>query len=114
MQVCDGPQLCVRLLANITTPAVELSTDFVDFGLVKCGECNIVSVQLYNAQPVTCHWDSTARKKRKVSLCTEFLGCLHQCRWMRLITYFVISTFLSKNTDKLCVNFGMFISRSQH
>ena len=71
MQVCDGPQLSVRLLANLTTPAVELSTDYIDFGLVKCGECHIVSVQLYNAQPVTCHWDSTdhgtaARRKRKV------------------------------------------------
>jgi len=75
-QVCNGPQLCVRLLANITTPAVELSTDHVDFGLVKCGECNVISVQLYNAQPVTCHWDSMdtaakAHKKRKVSLSTE-------------------------------------------
>ena len=81
VQVCDGPQLCVRLLANITTPAVELSTDYIDFGLVKCGECNIVSVQLYNAQLVTCHWDSTdsadttARKKRKVAASTKFLEC---------------------------------------
>lgn len=69
--MCAGPQLCVRLSANITTPAVELSTDYVDFGLVKCGECHVVSVQLYNAQQVTCHWDSTdssARKKRKVPL----------------------------------------------
>jgi len=64
-------------MANITTPAIELSTDYVDFGSVKCGECHIISVQLYNGQQVTCHWDTTdysaaSRRKHKASVSTEF------------------------------------------
>jgi len=59
-------------MAELTIPGVELSTDCVEFGEVKCGECQIISIQLYNAQPVPCHWDATdysaaARNKRKAT-----------------------------------------------
>ena len=56
VQVHQGPQLMVSMVADVITPAVCPSTDCIDFGVVKCGECRVVSVQLVNEQLVPCAW----------------------------------------------------------
>ena len=56
LQVVNGPmvQLCLR--ASVTVPDMQISTDIVEFGEVRCGECRIINVQLHNHQSVHCEW----------------------------------------------------------
>ena len=67
-QIIGGPQVCLRLIANVTMPDMEISTDILEFGEVRCGECRVVTVQLHNHKHVDCEWNShpTEREKRKV------------------------------------------------
>ena len=60
----------MRLKANVTMPDMEISDDTLDFSEVKCGECKVITVQLYNQQQVKCEWNSlpTEKELRKVSL----------------------------------------------
>jgi hydrocephalus-inducing protein len=37
-------------------PDLQISSDMVDFGEVKCGECKIITVQLNNHKEVRCDW----------------------------------------------------------
>ena len=66
----NGPVIQVRLKANVTMPDMEISDDTLDFSEVKCGECKVITVQLYNQQQVKCEWNSlpTEKELRKVSL----------------------------------------------
>ena len=59
-QVLGGPVVQVRLCATVTVPDLVVSSDVIEFGEVKCGECRIVSVQLHNYQPVHCEWSATS------------------------------------------------------
>lgn len=70
MQILNGPVIQVRLKANVTMPDMEISDDTLDFSEVKCGECKVITVQLYNQQQVKCEWNSlpTEKELRKVSL----------------------------------------------
>jgi len=56
VQVVGGPAVNMRLRADVTVPDLQVSSDVVEFGEVKCGECRIVSIQLHNYQPVHCEW----------------------------------------------------------
>lgn len=47
-----GPLYSLRLKAIVTMPTMTISTDSLDFGSVVCGQCKVMTVQLYNAQPV--------------------------------------------------------------
>lgn len=60
----------VRLKANVTMPDMEISDDTLDFTDVKCGECKVITVQLFNQQQVKCEWNSlpTEKELRKVRL----------------------------------------------
>lgn len=67
-QLVSGPQICVLLRANVTMPDMQISTDVLDFEEVKCGECKVVTVQLFNHKHVKCEWNSlpTEKEKKKV------------------------------------------------
>ena len=65
MQVVGGPMVNVRLRANVTVPDLHISSDVVEFGEVKCGECRIISVQLHNYQPVHCDWSAVPSQLAK-------------------------------------------------
>lgn len=53
----------IRLRANITMPDLQISSDVIDFGEVKCGECKIITVQLHNYKEVRCDWNASYLKK---------------------------------------------------
>ncbi|XP_041376326.1 hydrocephalus-inducing protein-like isoform X3 [Gigantopelta aegis] len=52
----NGPSVCIILKANVTMPKLQLSSDELTFGDVRCGECKIFTIQLYNSQPIPCEW----------------------------------------------------------
>jgi hydrocephalus-inducing protein len=65
LQVVGGPLVRLCLRANVTIPDMQISTDVVDFGEVKCGECRIVNVQLHNHQAVQCEWTAIPMEESK-------------------------------------------------
>ena len=64
-QVVNGPLVCLRLRANVTVPDMQISTDVIEFGEVKCGECQTITVQLYNHQAVRCDWVAVPCEENK-------------------------------------------------
>ena len=52
-------------------PDLFVSSDTLDFGDVKCGECCIITIQLFNNNQVPCSWtsrpSSAAKKKVRIS-----------------------------------------------
>lgn len=68
-QIINGPIIPIRLKANVTMPDMEISEDTLDFSDVNCGECKVITVQLYNSQHVKCEWNSNPTEKdRKVNI----------------------------------------------
>ena len=57
--------MCIQLRANVTMPDMQISTDVLDFERVKCGECKVVTVQIYNHKHVRCEWNSLPSEKDK-------------------------------------------------
>jgi hypothetical protein len=37
-------------------PDLNVSNDTLEFGIVKCGECKIATIQLKNPQAIRCEW----------------------------------------------------------
>ena len=68
-QLVSGPQVCIQLRANVTMPDMQVSADVLTFDDVVCGECKVVTVQIYNHKHVRCEWNSlpSEKDKRKVS-----------------------------------------------
>ena len=68
-QIVGGPQVCIRVKANVTMPDLQISTDVLEFGDVICGECKIITVQLHNHNFVRCEWNSkpSEKERKKVS-----------------------------------------------
>jgi hydrocephalus-inducing protein len=56
LSISNGPLVNIRLKANVTMPDLQISNDVVEFGEVKCGECQIVTVQIHNHKEVRCDW----------------------------------------------------------
>ncbi|XP_056680687.1 hydrocephalus-inducing protein homolog isoform X2 [Monodelphis domestica] len=56
IKVSGGPTLHICLRAKVTTPSLSLSHDKVEFGTIQCGQCQVVTIQLYNDLPVSCEW----------------------------------------------------------
>ena len=54
----------IRLKANVTMPDLQISSDVVEFGDVKCGECKIVTIQLNNHKEVRCDWSAAYLPKK--------------------------------------------------
>jgi hydrocephalus-inducing protein len=46
-------------------PDLQISSDVVDFGEVKCGECKIITVQLNNYKEVRCDWSASYLPKKE-------------------------------------------------
>lgn len=63
INILNGPVIQVRLKANVTMPDMEISDDTLDFADVKCGECKVITVQLFNQQQVKCEWNSLPTEK---------------------------------------------------
>lgn len=45
-------------------PDLQISNDVVEFGEVKCGECKIITVQIYNHKEVRCDWNASYLPKK--------------------------------------------------
>ena len=45
-------------------PDLQISSDVVEFGEVKCGECKIITVQLHNHKEVRCDWSASYLPKK--------------------------------------------------
>ncbi|XP_044515296.1 hydrocephalus-inducing protein homolog [Gracilinanus agilis] len=56
IKVSGGPTLHICLRAKVTIPSLSLSHDKVEFGIIQCGQCQVVTIQLYNDLPVSCEW----------------------------------------------------------
>ncbi|XP_071173399.1 hydrocephalus-inducing protein homolog isoform X10 [Mytilus edulis] len=63
INIINGPIIPIRLKANVTMPDMEISEDTLDFSDVNCGECKVITVQLYNSQHVKCEWNSNPTEK---------------------------------------------------
>lgn len=63
-QIQNGPVVPVDLMATVVLPSMSVSSNFVDFGEVKCGECCIVSIQLHNKEPAICNWEMKRPKSQ--------------------------------------------------
>ena len=71
IKISNGPQLVIRLRARVVTPSLKIENETLDFGDIRCGEARIVTIQLYNPEPVRCEWavlpekSSAVEEKRK-------------------------------------------------
>ncbi|XP_052230840.1 hydrocephalus-inducing protein-like isoform X4 [Dreissena polymorpha] len=65
INVLNGPVIMMHLKAHVTMPDMQISDDSLDFGVVRCGECRVVIVQLHNYQQVKCEWNSLPTEKEK-------------------------------------------------
>jgi len=74
--VVGGPLVNMRLFASVTVPDLHVSSDVVEFGEVKCGECRIVTVQLHNYQPVRCDWTAVSAQVAKKQVQTPAILCM--------------------------------------
>ncbi|KAL5255873.1 hypothetical protein ACHWQZ_G011188 [Mnemiopsis leidyi] len=66
--IIGGPIFSLRMQAHVTMPDLFVSSDTLDFGDVKCGECCIITIQLFNNNQVPCSWNSrpsSAAKRKK-------------------------------------------------
>ncbi|XP_051916753.1 hydrocephalus-inducing protein homolog isoform X2 [Hippocampus zosterae] len=56
IQVIGGPSVQVRLCAVVTVPSISVSSDTLQFDIVRCGLCKIQTMQLFNHESVPCQW----------------------------------------------------------
>ncbi|XP_067853715.1 hydrocephalus-inducing protein homolog [Heptranchias perlo] len=56
IEVVGGPTVNVILNATVTMPGLAVSNDQLDFGIVQCGQCQVITIQLYNHLDVACEW----------------------------------------------------------
>ncbi|XP_072135349.1 hydrocephalus-inducing protein homolog isoform X2 [Mobula birostris] len=59
IQVVGGPTVKVMLQATVTEPDLTVSSEQLDFGTVHCGQCQVITIQLYNHLQVPCEWSFT-------------------------------------------------------
>ncbi|XP_035275425.1 hydrocephalus-inducing protein homolog [Anguilla anguilla] len=67
IQVVGGPWVQVRLRAVVTAPSLTVSRETLHFGTIQCGQCQVITVQLSNQEPVPCEWsvaEEEAPKKK--------------------------------------------------
>lgn len=61
----NGPQVVVHLSAKVTMPDMMVMDNLLEFGDVKCGECKMITIQLYNHRQVPCEWSSVPPETKK-------------------------------------------------
>lgn len=74
----------MRLMANVTMPDMEISSDVLEFGEVICGNCQIITVQIHNHKRVRCEWSAlpTERELREVSrIAIVWRNCANYIIW---------------------------------
>lgn len=64
-QVTKGPQVQVRLCAEVTMPSLTVSTDTLQFDIIQWGLCQVITVQLHNDGPVPCEWSIRQEERPK-------------------------------------------------
>ncbi|XP_073785286.1 hydrocephalus-inducing protein homolog isoform X1 [Danio rerio] len=65
IQVMKGPQVQVRLCAEVTMPSLTVSTDTLQFHTIQCGLCEVITIQLHNDGPVPCEWTIRPEERPK-------------------------------------------------
>ncbi|KAH7442763.1 hypothetical protein KP509_02G000200 [Ceratopteris richardii] len=55
--VKEAPSTLVMLKAHVTTPLLEVSTEYLDFDSVLLGHCKSIFLRLHNAGTVPCKWE---------------------------------------------------------
>lgn len=63
INVVNGPLVNLHLMAHVTMPDMQVSTDVLEFGDVKCGDCQIITIQIYNHKHVRCDWSTLPTEK---------------------------------------------------
>ncbi|KAI1889973.1 hypothetical protein AGOR_G00168420 [Albula goreensis] len=68
IQVVGGPSVQVRLQAVVTMPSLTISKEMLQFDTIQCGQCQVITVQLSNREPVPCEWSvaEEERPKKKI------------------------------------------------
>lgn len=56
INIVQGPTITLRVRANVTMPAIMASETQIEFGMIECGRCKVVSIQLYNPLDVDAVW----------------------------------------------------------
>ena len=52
LKIVNGPTIGIILRAIVTVPNMTVSTNSLDFGMVQCGHCKVMTIQLFNDQHV--------------------------------------------------------------
>ncbi|XP_078688637.1 hydrocephalus-inducing protein-like [Branchiostoma floridae x Branchiostoma belcheri] len=65
LHIQGGPTIMLSLRATVTMPEMQVSEEVLDFGTVQCGQCQVITVQLYNHKQVRCEWSSMPQEKQK-------------------------------------------------
>lgn len=65
INIINGPTIAVILKAIVTMPDITVSTSLLEFGMVQCGHCKVMTIQLFNDQQVSCQWSSEPTEDRK-------------------------------------------------
>ncbi|XP_035679087.1 LOW QUALITY PROTEIN: hydrocephalus-inducing protein homolog [Branchiostoma floridae] len=65
LHIQGGPTIMLCLRATVTMPEMQVSEEVLDFGTVQCGQCQVITVQLYNHKQVRCEWSSVPQEKQK-------------------------------------------------
>ena len=47
-QISSGPNIGLKLKGIVTMPDLQLSSDSIDFDAVVCGQCKVVTIQMFN------------------------------------------------------------------
>ena len=68
INIVQGPTITLRVRANVTMPAITASTTALDFGKIECGQCKIVSIQLYNPLEVDAVWKYRKTPDKRLEL----------------------------------------------
>ncbi|XP_049580395.1 hydrocephalus-inducing protein homolog [Syngnathus scovelli] len=56
IQVIGGPSVQVHLCAVVTVPSISVSSETLQFDVVRCGLCQIQTMQIFNYESVPCQW----------------------------------------------------------
>eukprot|EP00760_Papus_ankaliazontas_P031923 PhM_4_TR5537/c0_g1_i1/m.106423/K17570/HYDIN; hydrocephalus-inducing protein len=59
IDIKNGPLVIVEVRAFVIVPAVQVSSDNLDFGTVQVGQCRVMTVQFHNKQSLACEWTAT-------------------------------------------------------
>ncbi|XP_043935458.1 hydrocephalus-inducing protein homolog [Protopterus annectens] len=65
LKTTGGPIVHILLRAVVTMPFLTVSSDKLEFGAIQCGQCQVLTIQLYNPLQVECEWTISDQQKQK-------------------------------------------------